>query len=162
MIHSSTFWRTVISGFIATFVMMMIAFLQSGLGLPVIDVGHFLKEAFNLAHDAEAYSLLWGNTAFYIIGILLALFWVVFMQPRIPGNWLIQGLIYGIIISLVAGIIVSPLVSLAAGESFGILYMDTWTPGLILLAGLIMHLGYGLILTLCLKYAGVDGIESAG
>lgn len=159
MIHSSTFWRTLISGFIATFVMMMIAFMQSGFGLPVIDVGHFIKEAFNLAHGSEPYSLLWGNVVYYIIGIFLALIWVIFLQKRIQGNWLIQGLIYGIIISIISAVIVSPLVSLAAGDSFGILYMDTWTPGLILLAGLIMHLGYGIVLTLCLKYAGVNGIE---
>lgn len=160
MIQSSTFWRTVISGFIATFMMMMIAFMLGGLGLPVIDVGHFLKESFNLVHEPAVYSILWGNIAYYIMGMMLALIWVVFLQNRIPGNWFIQGLIYGVLISLVAGLIVSPLVSSAAGESFGLFYLDTWVPGLILLAGLIMHLGYGVVLTLSLKYAGVQGLES--
>lgn len=140
----------------------MIAFLQGGLGLPVIDVGHFLKDSFNLVHEFEPYSMLWGNIAYYIIGMLLALIWVVFLQKRIPGNWFIQGVIYGVIISIVAGLIVSPLVSSSAGESFGIFYLDTWVPGLILLAGLIMHLGYGVVLTLSLKYAGVYGIDSEG
>lgn len=162
MVRASTFWRTIISGFIATFVMMMIAFLQGGLGLPVIDVGHFLKESFNLVHDSDPYSMLWGNIAYYIIGMILALIWVVFLQKRIPGNWFIQGVIYGVIISFVAGLIVSPLVSSSAGESFGIFYLDTWVPGLILLAGLIMHLGYGVVLTLSLKMAGVYGIDSEG
>lgn len=159
MIRASTFWRTLISGFIATFVMMMIAFLQGGLGLPVIDVGHFLKESFNLVHEGTPYSILWGNIAYYIMGISLALIWVVFLQTRIPGNWFIQGLIYGVLISVIAGLIVSPLVSSSAGESFGIFYMQSWFPGLIMLAGLIMHLGYGFVLTLCLKIAGVDGVD---
>ncbi len=160
MIQSSTFWRTVIAGIIATFVMSMTAFLQAGFGLPPIDIGHILKESFNQAHQFEPYTLFWGNASNLIIGILLALIWVVFLQNLIPGNWLVQGVIYGVIISVVAGLIVSPLVSLAAGEPFGIFYIDTWTPWLLILAGLIMHLAYGVALTLCLKYAGVHGIHA--
>lgn len=161
MIQSDTFWRTVISGLIATFIMAMISFLQGGVGLPTIDVGHILKESFNNVHSAAPYTILWGNIAYFIVGVLLALIWVVFLQKLIPGNWIIQGVIYGVIISLLAGLIVAPLASLAAGDPFGVFYMDTWIPGRILLAGLIMHLGYGIVLTLCLKYAGVNGIESA-
>lgn len=159
MIRTNVFWRTVIAGFFATFTMTIIAFMQSGLGLPLIDVGHFLKESFNYVHDSDPYSLLLGNTAYFIFGSILALIWVVFLQHRIPGNWFIQGVIYGIMISIVAALLVSPLVSLAAGDTFGLFYYQTWVPGLILLAGLIMHLGYGIVLMLCLKYAGVDGID---
>jgi hypothetical protein len=153
--NSGTFWRTVISGFIATFVMAMIAFLQGGFGLPVIDVGHILKQSFNQVHEFEPYSILWGNIAYFIVGILLALIWVVFFKDRIPGNWFIQGIIYGIMITLIAALVVAPLASLAAGDSFGIFYTNTWMPDLILLAGLIMHLGYGIVLTLCLNYASL-------
>lgn len=159
MISSSTFWRTVISGFIATFVMMMIAFVQGGMGLPTIDIGHILKESFNQVHSGAPYSILWGNAAYFMMGIILALIWVVFLSGRIPGNWLIQGILYGIIISVIAGLVVSPLITLAAGDSIGIFYSDTWAPGSLLAAGLIMHLGYGIVLTMCLKYAGVDGIS---
>ncbi len=161
MIKSDTFWRTVVSGLIATFVMAMISFLQGGLGLPTIDVGHILKESFNHVHTDAPYTILWGNIAYFIVGVLLALIWIVFLQKRMPGNWLVQGVIYGIIISLVAGLIVAPLASLAAGDPFGIFYMDTWIPGRILIAGLTMHIGYGIVLTLCLKYAGVYGIDEA-
>lgn len=151
------FWRTVICGFIATFVMTMIAFVQGGLGLPTIDIGHILKESFNNVHEAEVYNMVWGNTAYYIGGILMALIWVVYLQKVIPGNWIIQGVIYGIIISIVAGLIIAPLVSLAAGDSFGIFYTDTWMPGRVLVAGFVMHIGFGLTLTQCLKVAGVNG-----
>lgn len=160
MISSSVFWRTIIAGFFATFTMTMIAFFQAGLGLPTIDIGHFLKESFNHAHQSGPYSILWGNTAYYIIGIILALIWVTVLQHHIPGNWLVKGLIYGVIISIVAGLVVSPLVSLSAGEPFGVFYFNTWTPGLILIAGLVMHIGYGIVLMLCLKYAGVSSIHA--
>jgi len=159
MISSATFWRTLISGFIATFTMTLIAFLQGGLGLPTIDVGHILKESFNQVHLSDPYTILWGNIAYYIVGILLALFWVVFLHNRITASWLLQGALYGLMISIIAGLIVAPVASMAAGDSFGIFYIDTWVPGLVLLAGLTMHLGYGVVLMLCLKYAGVNGID---
>ncbi len=155
----SVFWRTVICGLIATFVMTMIAFLQSGIGLPAIDLGHILKESFNHVHGGEPYSLVWGNAAYNAGGIMMALVWVSFLQTRFPGKWLIQGVSLGILISVVMGLVVSPLVSSAAGESFGLFYTDTWAPGLIILAGLVMHLGYGLTLTLSLKVAGVHGVD---
>jgi hypothetical protein len=161
MISTDTFIRTVISGFIATFVMTLISFLQGGIGLPVIDVGHILKQSFNHVHGTDVYSIFWGNMAYNIVGVLLALTWVVFLQKRIPGNWFIQGVIYGMIISVAAGLIVSPVAALAAGDSVGFFYFDTWVPGRILIAGLIMHLGYGLALTISLKYAGVWGIGPA-
>lgn len=140
--------------------MSMTAFLQAGFGLPPIDIGHLLKESFNAAHALEPYTLFWGNASNLMIGILLALIWVVFLQHRIPGNWLVQGVIYGVIISFVAGLVVSPLVSLAAGEPFGIFYIDTWTPWLLILAGLLMHLAYGIALMICLKIAGVRNVQS--
>lgn len=155
--HASIFWRTVISGFIATFCMSMISFIQGGLGLPVVDIGHIIVGSFNEVHVDEPYTIIWGNGAYFLGGILLALIWVAFLGNRVPGNWMVQGVIYGIAISLVSGLVLSPLVSLAAGDWFGFFYLDTWVPGLLILAGLTMHLVYGLTLTLCLKVAGVQG-----
>lgn len=159
MITSSAFWRTIVSGLIATFTMTMVSFLQGGIGLPAIDIGHILKETFNYVHGQEVYSLIWGNAAFNIGGVLMALIWVVLLQNRIPGNWLIQGIIYAVIISVATGLIISPLFARAAGESVGVFYTDTWIPGLIILAGLVMHLSYGITLTYCLKVAGVTKID---
>lgn len=156
---SSVFLRTVVCGFIATFAMAMTAFLQGGIGLPVIDVGLILTESFNHVHESEPYHIIFGNLAFNIIGVGLALIWVIYLQKRIPGNWLIQGIIYGVTISVIAGLAVSPLVSVAAGESFGVFYSETWVPGQLIIAGLLMHIVYGIVLTQSLKIAGVDGVN---
>lgn len=153
MTQAYSFWRTVICGFIATFVMSMIAFLLSGFGLPVIDVGYILQEIFNHIHEHDPYTIVWGNAAYYFGGILLALIWVVFLDSHMPGNWFVRGISYGILISVVAAVIISPLVSLAGGEPFGIFYTDTWYPILTLFSGLAMHLGYGISLLLCLNYS---------
>ncbi len=159
MISSSTFWRTAISGFIATFIMAMVSFLQGGVGLPTIDIAYLIEQSLNHVHGYEVYSISWANAAYIIGGILLALFWVVFLQNRVPGNWLVQGILFGVLLSLFSGLILGPLVSSAAGDSFGLFYIDTWIPGKILLAGVIMHISYGLSLTLCLKISGVKGLD---
>ncbi|WP_069132884.1 hypothetical protein [Rhodohalobacter halophilus] len=159
MISSSTFWRTVISGFIATFIMAMVSFLQGGIGLPTIDIAYIIDQSLNHVHGKEVYSMAWANVAYVIGGILMALFWVVFLQKRMPGNWILHGIAFGLLISIFSGLIVGPLVSAAAGDSFGLFYSDTWIPGKILLAGVIMHLSYGLTLTLSLNIAGVHGID---
>jgi hypothetical protein len=153
---TSTFIRTAVSGFIATFAMAMISFLLGGIGFPVIDIGHILTESFNHVHPSAPYHIIWGNLAYNIGGILLALFWVEFLQDIIPGNRIVQGLIFGVLISIAAGLIVSPFVSMAAGEPFGIFYTNTWFPGKLLIAGLLMHIAYGLTLVLSLKVAGVS------
>lgn len=153
MERTYSFTETVFCGLIATFMMSMLSFLSSGIGLPVIDVGYMLKEIFNHIHEQDPYNILWGNMAYYIGGILLALIYVVFLNNKFPGNWLVQGIIYGVMISIISAIIISPVISMAGGESFGIFYMDTWFPVLNIFAGLIMHLGYGITLLLCLEYS---------
>ena len=152
---SSIFFRTVISGFIATFAMAMVAFLLGGMGFPVIDIGYILTESFNHSLPSDPYHIIFGNLAYNIGGILLALIWVSFLKDRVPGNWFVQGLIYGVIVSIIAGLVISPFVSMAAGESFGIFYSNTWFPGVMIFAGLFMHLAYGITLTLSLKVAEV-------
>ncbi len=137
----------------------MVAFMLGGMGFPAIDIGYILTESFNHSLPGDPYHIMFGNLAYNIGGILLALIWVAFLQKRIPGNWILQGLIYGVIISVVAGLIISPFVALAAGENFGVFYTNTWFPGLMIIAGLCMHLAYGLTLTLCLKTAKIDTIN---
>lgn len=160
MITPGTFWRTVTSGFIATFIMAMVSFLQGGLGLPTIDIAFLIHKSLNYVHGYEFYSIFWANMAYIVGGILLALIWVAFLFKRVPGNWLVHGIIYGILISLFSGVIIAPLIALAAGDSFGIFYLDTWIPGKMLLAGAIMHISYALTLMLCLKVAGVNSLDS--
>ena len=53
-----------------------------------------------------------------------------------------------------------PSCRLAAGEWFGFFYLNTWVPALLLLAGVIMHIAYGITLMICLKFAGVKGLDS--
>ena len=142
------FHRTVVAGLIATFVMTMTGFWQSGVGLPAMDVAAML--AGNMTPDAP-YTLAAGNVAHFGIGVLVALIWVALLQARIPGNWIVQGLVYGVLVTVVAAAVVFPL---AAGV--GIFFSNTPAPGRMLLGATVPHLTYGLALTLSLRLAGVE------
>lgn len=159
MISSRAFWRTVISGIIATFVMTAAGFFQAGIGLPAIDVGNMLLDSFNGAHEGDPYTLIAGNLAHFANGVILALIWVAFLQKKIPGNWFIQGIIYAVITTVAAGLIVVPLATAAAGMGAGILFFNTPMPGIMILGSLVIHIFYGITLTLSLKVAGVEGLE---
>ncbi len=149
-ISGERFWKTVVAGLIATYVMTMTGFWQSGLGLAPIDVGAMTAGSMTAAHPDVPYTLVAGNLAHFANGVILALIWVAFLQERIPGNWIVQGLIYALIAQLGAWIVVAPL---AFGVGF--FFLKTPTPGWLMLSTLVVHLAYGLSLTLSLKVAGV-------
>ncbi len=152
-ISGKTFWQTVVAGLIATFVMTMTGFWQSGLGLPAMDVGAMLAGNMTSAHPDAPYTLFAGNLMHVATGVLLALIWVVFLQPRIPGNWFVQGIVYAVLTALAAAVSVVPL---AAGA--GIFFSNTPAPLWMLLGDTTAHLAYALTLTLSLKVAGVEPV----
>jgi len=151
----SQFWKTVIAGLIATFVMTLTGFWQAGLGLPAFDVGAVMAGSMTSAHPDMPYSLVGGNLVHFGNGTLMALVWVAFLQNRVPGNWIVQGLIFAVILTLLAAIVVVPL---AAGV--GIFFSNTPAPMSMLLGDTVTHIAYGLTLTLSLKVAGGDEIRA--
>ncbi len=144
------FWKTVVAGLIATFVMTMTGFWQTGLGLAAVDVGAMITGSMTAAHPDAPYTLVAGNLVHFANGITLALLWVAFLQERVPGNWIVQGLVYALITQLGAWVVVAPLAFDA-----GLFFTNTPTPGRMMLATASTHVAYGLSLTLSLKVAGV-------
>jgi len=144
------FWKTVVAGLIATFVMTMTGFWQSGLGLIAIDIGAMNTASMTAAHPDAPYTLVAGNLVHFANGIIMALAWVAFLQERVPGNWIVQGLVYAFIIQLGAWVVVAPL---AFGA--GLFFTNTPAPGQMMLSTAVVHVAYGLWLTLSLKVAGV-------
>lgn len=145
------FWKTVVAGVIATYVMTMTGFWQRGVGIPAVDVSAMLAGSMTAAHPDNPYTFVAGNLAHFANGVIMALIWVAFLLERVPGNWVVQGVVYGVLTTLAAVVIVVPL---AAGV--GIFFSNTPMPGRMLLASSAMHVAYGLALTLGLKVAGLD------
>jgi len=104
----NTFFQTVVAGLIATFVMTLTGFWQSGLGLPAMDVGAMLTGSMTAAHPDVPYSLVAGNLVHLFNGIVLALVWVAFLKHRVPGNWIVQGAVYTVLTTLAAVMVVVP------------------------------------------------------
>lgn len=154
-ISRDQFWKTVVAGLVATYVMTLTGFLQSGLGLNAMDVGAMLAGNMTAAHPDMPYSLAAGNLSHFATGVLMALIWVAFLQGRAPGNWIVQGIAYALVLTLAAVVVVVPL---AAGV--GIFFTNTPAPGRMLLAATVPHLAYGLSLTLSLQVAGVEATRA--
>ena len=137
--------------------MTITGFWQSGLGLPPIDVGAMLAQNMTAAHPEQPYGLLAGNIVHVLNGILLALLWVVFGRPYLRANWFIEGVVYGLITTLAAALVVVPLVAGA-----GLFFSNTPVPVMMTLASLSIHLAYGLTLGLSLEMAGVTFEQNEG
>ncbi len=60
-ISRDQFWKTVVAGLVATYVMTVTGFWQSGLGLAAMDVGAMLAGNMTAAHPDMPYSLVAGN-----------------------------------------------------------------------------------------------------
>lgn len=150
-IDASNFFKIVVAGLIATFVMSATGFWQSGLGLPAMDPAAMLAGNMTAAHPRLPYGLLAGTLMHYSNGVVLALVWVAFLQRLIPSNWIVQGLVYAVLTTLAAVVVVVPL---AAGV--GIFFSNSQAPAIMLLASTVGHTAYALTLTLALKVAQVE------
>lgn len=135
----SNFLRAITAGFIATFVMTVTGFWQAGIGLPKFDVGSML--AANMGHGYG-----WGQAAHFIDGMLLALIYARWLYRVLPGPVLVRGILYGIITTVAAGVIVVPLITASLAEPAGFFFARTPMPGMMILGSLIIHLAYGIIL----------------
>ena len=152
----SVFWKTVIAGFIATFVMTMAGFWAHGVGIRTLDFGAYLASSMTVAHPETPYYLFAGNLAHFANGVILALLWVAFIRRYVPGSWLLHGLAYAVGLTVLADLIVFPLIA-----DVGVFFTRMRGPGSFVLESFIMHLAYGFTLTLGLELAGIGAARAA-
>lgn len=150
--NSSTFWRAVIAGFLATFVMTMTGFWQGSLGfLARMDVAGMVAGSMGQSWD-------WGWLTHHLNGVILALVYVRWIHGRLPGGNLLQGWLYGGIgLTAAAALVVVPL----ANPDAGILFSKTPMPGKMLLSSFVAHSAYGVALGLAFP-ARPTGSAAAG
>jgi len=153
------FWRAAVAGFFATFIMTATGLWQPGLGLPRVDVGMMTMGGLNgpLEEGAEpTYGIAWGQAAHFLNGIVLAFIYAMWVHGRLPGPGWIKGLIYGVILTVIAGVVVAPIVTAAAGQPAGILFANTESPVMRVIGALVIHLAYGIALGLGYKHRGEE------
>ena len=96
----------------------------------------------NRAHSGAPYGIAFEHLYHYLNGIAFALLYYVLLRAWLPGNWLIRGVLYGVVAFLLAAGVVSPL---ATGS--GIFFSSTPEPLLMTASSLVPHLVFGVALT---------------
>jgi uncharacterized membrane protein YagU involved in acid resistance len=139
------FWIITVAGILASYAMTVTAAWQAGLGLKAMDPSGLMVKSLNRAHSEAVYGIAFGHLYHYLNGIALALLYYVLFRAWLPGNWLVRGVLYGIIAFLMADVVVSPL---ATGS--GIFFSNTPRPFLMTTSSLVPHLAFGVALTFCL------------
>lgn len=142
VLDGRNFWIVVVAGILASYVMTVTAAWQAGLGLNAMDPSRLMVTSLNRAHSDAPYGIAFGHLYHYLNGVAFALLYYVLFRAWLPGNWLIRGVLYGVIAFLLAAGVVSPL---ATGS--GIFFSNTPEPFLMMASSLVPHLAFGVALT---------------
>jgi len=121
--------KAFLSGIIATAVMSALIFISPSLGFPRMPVWEILANAFGIP-------VLAGWIIHFLIGILLAGIYILFFKKRLPGNYVLKGMIFSLFPFFLAQVF-----SLFGGKISLILTLRS----------LIGHLVYGFVLGLTTK-----------
>ena len=121
--------KAFLSGIIATAVMSALIFISHSLGFPRMPVWEILANAFGIP-------VLAGWIIHFLIGILLAGIYTLFFKKRLPGNYVLKGMIFSLFPFFLAQVF-----SLFGGKISLILTLRS----------LIGHLVYGFVLGLTTK-----------
>ncbi|HSE66343.1 MAG TPA: DUF6789 family protein [Gemmatimonadales bacterium] len=102
--------RAAASGLVGTGVMTALLLVEPSVGLPKIAMGQVLSTSLGLtsAHLTIGPALGWA--LHFLIGMALALLYAAVFERRLPGTPLIRGLLYGLLVFVVAQLIFMPLV----------------------------------------------------
>ena len=129
--------RAVASGIIATASMTALLLIEPAIGLPEIAIGQLLSTSLSVTTAHLSFSPAVGWLAHFIVGSIWAVLFGAVFVSRLPGSPLVQGLIYGALIFLVAQALFMPMVS--AG------FFSRGDPSM-LIGSLLGHLVYGGVL----------------
>jgi uncharacterized membrane protein YagU involved in acid resistance len=101
--------RAVVAGVVGTAVMTALLLIEPSVGLPKIAMGQVVSTSLGLASASLAIGPALGWVIHFLVGILLAIVYAAFFISRLPGSALVRGLIYGMLVFLVAQVVFMPL-----------------------------------------------------
>ena len=102
--------RAAAAGLVGTGVMTALLLVEPSVGLPKIAMGQVLSTSLGLtsAHLTIGPALGWA--LHFLIGMSLALLYAAIFERRLPGTPLVRGLLYGVLVFVVAQLVFMPLV----------------------------------------------------
>lgn len=102
--------RAAAAGLIATGVMTALLLVEPSVGLPRIAIGQVLSTSLGLAAAHLPIGPAIGWVIHFVIGMLLALIYAAVFARRLPGTPLGRGVLYGVLVFVVAQLVFMPLV----------------------------------------------------
>lgn len=131
--------KTVMAGAVATAVMSLIGFyLAPMMGMPKMDFGHML----GTGNPMMAMPYWAGWAIHFMMGIIFAVVFVKVVAPMLKGSYLIRGLVFGLVLFLLAQLVVVPM--MGAG-----IFSGGHMPSI--MGSLLGHLVFGAVLGLLAK-----------
>ena len=102
--------RAAVAGLVATAGMTALLLVEPSVGLPKIAMGQVLASSlgFTTAHLDAGPALGW--VLHFAIGGALALIYAVAFERRLPGPGVMRGMLYGLLVFLVAQVVFMPLI----------------------------------------------------
>ena len=101
--------RAAAAGLIGTAVMTALLLIEPSVGLPEIAMGQILSTSLGSTSAHLSIGPAVGWLINFVIGMALSLVYAAFFVGRLPGNALLRGSIFGVIVFLIAQVTFMPL-----------------------------------------------------
>ena len=137
------FWRAVIAGFFATYVMTVAAAWQHAIGIHPHDPAAFMAQSLDPLGSGRGWA--WGSFYHYMNGLALALVYARWIHGRLSFHPLVLANLYGLGLVVVAMGILAPLL---APEQVGFFALKTDHALNFTLGSILAHAAYGTTLGL--------------
>ena len=102
--------RAVAAGLIGTAAMTSLLLIEPSVGLPRIAIGQILSTALGLTPAYLTAGAVMGWIIDFLVGALFALVYAAFLERRLPGVPVVRGVIFGILVFILAQLVFMPLV----------------------------------------------------
>jgi uncharacterized membrane protein YagU involved in acid resistance len=102
--------RAVAAGLIGTAAMTSLLLIEPSVGLPEIAIGQILSTALGLTPAYLTVGSALGWIIDFAVGAVFALVYATFLERRLPGVPVVRGVIFGVLVFILAQLAFMPLV----------------------------------------------------
>jgi uncharacterized membrane protein YagU involved in acid resistance len=102
--------RAAAAGLVGTGVMTALLLVEPSVGLPKIAMGQVLSTSLGLTSAHLTIGPALGWILHFVVGMLLGLVYAAVFDRRLPGPALMRGMLYGVLVFVVAQLVFMPLV----------------------------------------------------
>jgi len=131
--RNTSIGRAVLAGLAATAVMTLFMLMAPLMGMPEMNIGKMLGGFMGVPAFI-------GWAGHFMIGVVLAIGYGMFFEPRLSNAPVVRGILYGLIPWLVSQVMVNPMMGA------GLFASNTPAPFLMVMGSLLGHVAYGAIL----------------